>query len=99
VLADDTTFFEKREPSAIERNSALGVASSPVQERQFETHKAFVGNYHERRRILAQNLAVPLAGPGISNEIGFIDEFHYDREGTLALCEDFGAAIEGVLRE
>jgi hypothetical protein len=97
VLADDTTFFEKREPNAVERESALGIAGSPDQERQFATHKAFVGDYHERRKVLARNLGVPLAGPGITNEIGFVDEFHYDRDGTRALCEDFGTAIEKLI--
>lgn len=97
VLADDTTFFEKAEPNAIERESALGIASSPEQERQFATHKAFVGDFHERRRVLAEKLGVPLAGPGITNRIGFIDEFHYDREGTGSLCEDFGTAIEKLI--
>ena len=97
VLADDTTFFEKREPSEIERQSALGVATSPAQEQQFETHKSFVGDYHERRRTVAEKLGVPLAGPGKTNDIGFIDEFHYDRGGTRALCDDFASAFETVL--
>lgn len=97
VLADDTTFFEKRKPSSIERESELGKASTRAQERQFETHKTFVKDYHSRRVSLAQALGVPLAGPGIKNTIGFIDEFHYDRDGTRSLCDDFSKAIEKVL--
>ena len=97
VLADDTTFFEKREPSEIERESGLGQATSPVQQRQFETHKKFVDDYHSRRRTVAEKLRVPLAGPGRTNDIGFIDEFHYDREGTRALCDDFSKAFELLL--
>ena len=97
VLADDTTFFEKIEPSEIERESALGIASSPTQEKQFETHCKYVGDYHERRRTVAEAIGVPLAGPGKTNDIGFIDEFHYDRDGTRALCDDFASAFEAIL--
>lgn len=97
VLADDTTFFEKRTPSEIERQSGLGLASSPTQEQQFATHRQFVRDYHERRRTVAEQIGAPLAGPGITNNIGFIDEFHYDRDGTRALCADFAAALEGVI--
>ena len=97
VLADDTTFFEKGAPSEIERQSALGLASGRIQERQFATHRQFVGDYHERRRTVAGKIGVPLAGPGITNDIGFIDEFHYDREGTRALCDDFASAFEGII--
>lgn len=97
VLADDTTFFEKREPSEIERESELGKPFNATQGRQFETHKRFVVAYHTRRKMLAERLQVPLAGPGKTNDIGFVDEFHYDREGTVALCDDFAAAIEPLL--
>lgn len=97
VLADDTTFFEKREPSEIERQSGLGIGTSQAQQRQFDTHRKFVADYHERRRSLAERLHVPLAGPGRINDIGFIDEFHYDREGTRDLADDFARAIEPLL--
>jgi hypothetical protein len=97
VLGDDTTFFEKRKPSAIERESELGKASNAAQQLQFATHKTFVDDYSERRKSVAKALGVPLAGPGRTNDIGFIDEFHYDREGTRALCDDFAKAIEPLL--
>ena len=97
ALADDTTFFEKREPSDIERESELGRPFNKAQERQFATHRAFVDAYHTRRKSVAEALGVPLAGPGRTNDIGFIDEFHYDREGTRALCDDFAKAIEPLL--
>ena len=97
ILADDTTFFEKRNPSALEIESELGKPFNPAQARQFETHKRFVEDYHGRRKKLAETLKVPLAGPGNTNDIGFIDEFHYDREGTRALCDDFAAALEPLL--
>ncbi len=98
VLGDDTTFFEKAEPSQIERDSELGKSFSPAQARQFATHCQFVEHYHSRRREVAEALGVPLAGPGKVNAIGFIDEFHYDREGTIALCDDFAAGLEPLLK-
>jgi hypothetical protein len=97
VLGNDTTFFEKRKPSAIERESELGKPSSAAQQLQFATHKKFVDDYSERRKSVAKALGVPLAGPGRTNDIGFIDEYHYDREGTRALCDDFAKAIEPLL--
>lgn len=97
VLADDTTFFEKSKPSEIEAESALGEPFNAAQERQFATHKKFVGDYHARRKALAGRLGIPLAGPGLSNDIGFIDEFHYDGEGTRALCDDFARALQELL--
>jgi len=98
VLADDTTFFEKSKPNKIEQDSELGKPFNASQNRQFDTHKHFVADYHTRRRTLAEKLGVPLAGPGITNKLGFIDEFHYDAEGTRALCDDFAAALEPLLK-
>ena len=97
VLGNDTTFFEKRKPSAIEKQSELGKGFNPAQERQFATHKKFVDDYSERRASVANALGVPLAGPGRSNDIGFIDEFHYDRDGTRSLCDDFAKGIQTLL--
>jgi hypothetical protein len=97
VLADDTTFFEKREPNEIERESELGKPFNKAQERQFEVHKKFVDDYHSRRKFVAEKLGIPLVGPGRSNDLGFIDEFHYDRDGTRALCDNFSKAIDAVL--
>ena len=50
-----------------------------------------------RRKIVAEKLGVPLAGPGKVNDIGFIDEFHYDRDGTRSLCDDFAKGLEKIL--
>ena len=97
ALADDTTFFEKRTPNQIELESTLGEPFSPAQRAQFETHRRFGGDYHGRRKALAEHLGVPLAGPGMINDIGFIDEFHYDRDGTRALCDDFAKGLEPLL--
>lgn len=98
VLGNDTTFFEKAKPSAIELESALGTASRVAQARQFDTHRKFVNAFYERREALAHRLSLPLAGPGRSNTVGFVDEFHYDSEGTRTLAEDFAGAIAPLLR-
>jgi hypothetical protein len=97
ILADDTTFFEKGTPNQLEIESELGKPFNPAQARQFETHKRFVADYHGRRKKVAEALKVPLAGPGKTNDTGFIDEFHYDIEGTRALCDDFATALEPLL--
>jgi len=97
VVADDTTFFEKAKPSKIEEESELGKPFNAAQTQQFETHKRFVADYHARRKAVAEKLGVPLAGPGITNTLGYIDEFHYDDAGTRALCEDFGSALTPLL--
>jgi hypothetical protein len=97
VLADDTTFFEKAEPTQVEIESGLGVPSGAEQDVQFATHRKFAPDYHQRRRTVADRLGVPLAGPGMTNDIGFIDEFHYDRDGTRALVDQYAAALEPLL--
>ena len=97
VLADDTTFFEKTNPSRTDHECELGKGFNPAQERQFATHRAFAKHYFDRRVSVSKQLDVPLAGPGLCNDIGFIDEFHYDRDGTRALCDDFAKALETVL--
>ena len=98
VLADDTTFFEKKKPSRIERESELGKPFNAAQTRQFDTHKSFVADYHARRKSVAEKLGAALAGPGITNTLGFIDEFHYDADGTRALVDDFAKALEPQLK-
>jgi hypothetical protein len=98
VLADDTTFFEKARPNKIEKESELGKPFNAAQTQQFDTHKRFVADYHARRKTVAEKIAVPLAGPGITNKLGFIDEFHYDADGTRALVDDFANALEPLLK-
>ena len=97
VLGNDSTFFEKRDPSTIELESELGSPSNGMQEQQFATHRGFFPQFLARRESLAASLAVPLAGPGPSNDFGFIDEFHYDREGTRAFSETIAKALESLL--
>ena len=98
VLGEDTTFFEKRTPNEYDIKAELGRPLHAEQERQFAIHKGHVRDYHARRHALADTLDVPLVGPGFDNDIGFVDEFHYDREGTIAFAQYFGDAIEKVLK-
>lgn len=98
VIASDTTFFEKREPDAYDRDCALGVASSPAQHRQFERHRKLDRWFSDQRHELCEKLGVPLVGPGPVNQIGFIDEFHYDAAGIDALCADFAPAMDEALK-
>lgn len=97
VLADDTTFFEKRAPSKADRECGLGVGMTAQQQEQFDTHVAFAKEYHAGRKRFVQQSGLVMAGPGYSNQIGFIDEFHYDAEGTRALCDDFAAGLASLL--
>jgi hypothetical protein len=97
VLADDTTFFEKREPNDLDRECRLGEPGGAAQKRQFALSKRFAEDYHTRRRQLAEQLGVPLAGPGLSNQLGFIDEFHYDADGTRELADAYAAALAPLL--
>lgn len=99
VLGNDTTFFEKREPDAYDRDCGLGVGNAPAQKRQFEIHRTLGVRFYEQRQTLSEKGGVPLVGPGPSNQIGFIDEFHYDGPGTDALCADFAPALEEALKK
>jgi hypothetical protein len=97
VLVHQTTFFEKTKPSQYERECALGEPSSPRQERQFANHRAFDESFHERRKAVCDRLGIPLAGQGLTDRLGFIDEFHCDRDGTRLLSEVVGDAVEPLL--
>jgi hypothetical protein len=98
VLADDSTFFEKRQPSARDRQFELGTPYLPFEAGWFRGHKAAAGRFYARRKEIADRLGVPLAGPGPSNNLTFIDEFHYDEDGVRALTEDLAGALEPLLQ-
>lgn len=97
LLGNDTTFFEKSEANAIELECGLGNPRNATQDRQFKIHKTFFPKFLERRESLAAKLGVPLAGPGAANSLGFVDEFHHDKDGTRRLCDDLAIAIEPLL--
>ena len=97
VLGSDTTFFEKPNPNAIETASGLGQPFNAAQQIQFDTHKRYVQDFSDRRIALAEQLGVTMSGPGPVNNLGFVDEFHYDADGTRSLSDDFAAGIEPLL--
>jgi hypothetical protein len=99
IIGAATSFFDRSKPSEIERDCKLGEARGPGQERYFATYKRFISDFRSARLELVERLGVPLAGPGPGSDLGFIDEFHYDAEGTKALSADFTGAIESVLGE
>lgn len=98
VLAHDSSFFEKRRPSQWDIDCELGKPFLKFDTRWFAGHKAFAQRFYARREGLADRYNIALAGPGPSNQLGFIDEFHYDEEGTRAMVEDIAAALEPQLR-
>ena len=98
VLGNDTTFFEKDAPEAYDLDCGLGVAASPPQQLQFDMQRTFGPRFYAQRRQLAARLGVALPGPGPSNQIGFVDEFHYDAAGVDALCAAFAPALDEALR-
>ena len=98
VLANDTSFFEKEsEPSEYERTCRLGSAFNALQRHWFATHREFYPRFLARREEVAANFSVTLAGPGGRNRLTFIDEFHYDIEGTRAFANDTASAIEPLV--
>ena len=97
MLGDDTTFFEKREPSAMDIECRLGTPANQHQKRSFAAHKPHFPAFVRHREALAQKLGVPLAGPGLSNDYTYFDEWHYDADGTRSLSEDVAPALELLL--
>jgi len=97
VIPHDTSFFEKRHPSDREIECELGKPVYRYERRWFSNHKKFAERFHNRRAGLAERLKVPLAGPGATNDLGFIDEFHYDEDGTKAMASYIGDALEPLL--
>jgi hypothetical protein len=97
VLGEDVTFFEKQALGEYDVKAELGRPLNAAQTRQFETHKKHVRDYHARRQAIASKLGLPLPGPGFGNDISYVDEFHYDREGTRALTADFARSIDSLL--
>lgn len=97
VLGNDTTFFEKDKPTAIELECELGKPRMASQQRQFANHRKFGAPFYAHRRSLADTLGLPLAGPVRSDPINFMDEFHPDADGTKVLANHVGDAAEPLL--
>ena len=97
IFGDDTTFFEKAEPTPIERQSRLGTARHETQQRQFATHKAFFPKFREQRASIAGKLGITIVGTESTNALGFTDEFHYDADGARVLSGQFAQALIELL--
>ena len=97
VLGRDTTFFEKDGASDFERHCELGVPHKDFETRAFATHHAFNAASFERREAFASSLGVLLAGPKPPTSLTFLDEWHYDRQGTRLMAEELATAIAPLL--
>jgi hypothetical protein len=98
VLIHQSTVFEKSSLNAYEAACGLGEAFHPSQELQFANHRTFNHPFYEKRKALADARGVPLAGWGLTDEIGFIDEFHCDRDGIRVMSGAVGDEIEPLLK-
>jgi hypothetical protein len=97
VLIHQSTIFEKTRLNAYEKACGLGQAFSPAHERSFANHRAFNQRFYEKRKAIADARNIPLAGWNLQNEIGFIDEFHCDRDGIQVMSDAVGKEIEPLL--
>lgn len=94
LMVHQSTFFEKSEPTPQELSFQLGVPLNVHQERMFANHIRFDEGYFSNRKAVADQLEVPLVGWGETGQLGFIDEFHLDRESTRSLSEKVADEIE-----
>jgi hypothetical protein len=97
VSIQQSTFFEKSAPSPFERQAGLGEPFHASQARQFARHRKFDAAFYAKRKALADQLGIPLAGWGLSDQLSFIDEFHLDRDGTQLMSKTVGDTIEPLL--
>lgn len=97
VLIHQSTFFEKKKPTAIELECGLGKPFHPSQERSFAAFRKFDEPFYAERKAIADRLGVPLAGWGMQDELTFIDEFHCDAEGVRVMSKVVGDEVERLL--
>ena len=64
VLFHDSSFFEKRQPSPYDVECELGTPYLKFEKRWFDGHKMFADRFLARREGVADQLGLPLAGPG-----------------------------------
>lgn len=96
VMVHQSTFFEKTEPTPVETEFRLGEAFNLHHERLFANHRRFNEAFFAKRKSLADHLGIPLAGWGETGQLGFIDEFHLDRDGTRLLGAMVGDEIDRI---
>jgi len=98
VLGHDSTFFDKAAATRVEEEFELGRPASQSQVSEFANHRRFREAYHRRRKEVADQLKVPLAGRGLTDAMTFVDEFHYDANGTRLLADAVGDALTPLLK-
>ena len=96
VLLHQSTFFEKKRPTDIELNCRLGEVSHPSQELQFSNHRRFNERFYVKRSAFAESNGIAIAGAA-TDDIGFIDEFHCDKDGFRTVAQAVGDKIESLL--
>jgi hypothetical protein len=96
VMVHQSTFFEKTKPSAIERECRLGEPRGG-QKRLFANFRKYNAPFFAKRRELAERLNIPIAGVGLTDRLGFVDEFHLDADGIKVLSEAVGDSIAPLL--
>jgi hypothetical protein len=99
VMIHQSTFFEKSKPTKSELESELGVARRAEHEVQFANHRKFNDPFFERRQAIAEQVQAPLAGLGFGDELGFIDEFHCDRDSVRLLTAAIGDMVEPLIQD
>jgi hypothetical protein len=97
AMLHQSTAFEKTKLTSIEQECELGVPRRSEHERLFANHRKFDAAFFEQRKAIAERVGAPLAGWGLSDQLGFVDEFHCDRDATRLLSNAVGDAIEALL--
>jgi hypothetical protein len=97
VMVLQTTFFEKSEPTELERKFKLGEPSRESQAKLFANFRRFNRRFFDHSLALAKDLGMPVGGAGLAERLSFIDEFHLDADGVELLSEAVGDAIEPLL--
>ena len=98
LLLHQSTYFEKKRPTATELKCRLGEVTHPSQELQFANHRRFNERFYRNRYAFAESRNIPIAGAD-TDDIGFIDEFHCDEDGFRAVAQAVGEKIETLLSE
>lgn len=97
VSVHQSTFFEKKKPSAVELECKLGEPGRAGQKRLFANFRKYNPGFFAKRQELADRFGIPLAGVGLTERLSFLDEFHLDAEGIKLLSQAVGDSIEPLL--
>lgn len=97
VLLHQSTFFEKKRATAVERDCKLGEVKTDKRKRLFSDFRKYGPHFFGRRQELAKQFGLPIAGVGVTDRLTFFDEFHLDADGLGVLSEAVGDKIEPLL--